>query len=266
MGISINVNAKQDYSYLFQSLSSGSGSGSSLGNLNFLSDYAAIKNGSYAKLMKAYYAKDSGSSTAASSSGTTTNNKKSISTASDTAEVLSDVEKAADSLKESADDLITVGSKSVFAKKNVTTKDEQGFETTTKEYDVDAIYQAVSAFTNDYNNLLSKTGSSNSSSIQTRESSLINLTKSNENLLSKVGITINKDNTLSIDEETFKNSDMNSVKTLFNGTGSYSYNVSAQASMIDYAASRETTKANTYTGLGTYSNSYSSGSIMDYIF
>ena len=52
MGISINVNAKQDYSYLFQSLSTSSGSG--LGNLNFLSDYASIKNGSYGKLMKAY--------------------------------------------------------------------------------------------------------------------------------------------------------------------------------------------------------------------
>lgn len=264
MGISINVNAKQDYSYLFQGLSSGSGS--SLGNLNFLSDYAAIKNGSYGKLMKAYYAKDSSSLTKTSSTDTTANNKKSISTASDTAKTLSDIEKAADSLKESADDLITVGSKSVFAKKNVTTKDEQGFENTTKEYDVDAIYKAVSAFTRDYNNLLGKTGSSDTSSIQAREKSLINMTKANEKMLSKVGITINKDNTLSIDEEAFKKSDMSSVKTLFNGTGSYSYNVSAQASMIDYAASRETSKANTYTGFGTYSNAYSSGSIMDYMF
>lgn len=265
MGISINVNAKQDYSYLFQGLSSGSGRGGSLGNLNFLSDYAAIKNGSYGKLMKAYYAKDS-SPAKTSSADTTANNKKTISTASDTAKTLSDIEKAADSLKESADDLMTSGSKSVFAKKNVTTKDEQGFEKTTREYDVNAIYNAVSAFTKDYNNLLSKTGSSNSDSIQRRENSLINVTKANEKLLSKVGITVNKDNTLSIDEETFKKSDMNSVKTLFNGTGSYSYNVSAQASMIDYAASRETTKANTYTGFGTYSNSYSSGSIMDYMF
>ena len=51
MGIGINVgNTSPNYSYLFQSASGGS-----LGNLNFISDYASIKNGSYGKLMKAYY-------------------------------------------------------------------------------------------------------------------------------------------------------------------------------------------------------------------
>lgn len=50
MGISIQ--AKTDYSYLFSGLSTSSTG--SAGNLNFLSDYAAIKNGSYGKLMKAY--------------------------------------------------------------------------------------------------------------------------------------------------------------------------------------------------------------------
>ena len=59
MGISIDVSNKQDYSYLFQSMSSSSGG---MGNLNFLSDYASIRNGSYGKLLKTYYnkAKDSG--------------------------------------------------------------------------------------------------------------------------------------------------------------------------------------------------------------
>ena len=47
MGIRINVSNNQDSSYLFQSLSSSGG----MGNLNFLSDYASIKNGSYGKLM-----------------------------------------------------------------------------------------------------------------------------------------------------------------------------------------------------------------------
>ena len=51
MGIGINVrNLKPDYSYLFQSMTGGNSA-----SLNFLSDYASIKNGSYGKLMKAYY-------------------------------------------------------------------------------------------------------------------------------------------------------------------------------------------------------------------
>mgnify|MGYP003292286188 CR=1 FL=1 len=41
MGISIQ--ARNDYSYLFSGLNTSSG-GSGVGNLNFLSDYAAIKN------------------------------------------------------------------------------------------------------------------------------------------------------------------------------------------------------------------------------
>lgn len=58
---SINVGNNQDYSYLFQSLSSSSGG---MGNLNFLSDYASIKNGSYGKLLKTYYGARQDSSTA----------------------------------------------------------------------------------------------------------------------------------------------------------------------------------------------------------
>ena len=50
--MSINIQAKTDVSYLFSSLGSGA---SGVAGSNFLSDYASIKNGSYAKLMKAYY-------------------------------------------------------------------------------------------------------------------------------------------------------------------------------------------------------------------
>lgn len=45
-------NSNVDFSALF----SGTSDSSSVGNTNMLSDYAAIKNGSYGKLMKAYYA------------------------------------------------------------------------------------------------------------------------------------------------------------------------------------------------------------------
>lgn len=262
MGISINVNTKQDYSYLFQSLSTGSGSG--LGNLNFLSDYAAIKNGSYGKLMKAYYAKDSSDSTSVSSANK--NNTKTTSTAADTTETLAKIQKSADGLKESADALITKGKDSVFKEKDITTKDENGVETTTKGYDTDAIYSAVSDFVKDYNELLDNAGDANSTNVLNKTLSLVNMTAANEKLLSEVGITVGEDNSLSIDEKAFKSSDMSTVKTLFNGNGSYAYRASAQASLIDFAADNESNKANTYTMNGTYSNNYSMGSIMDTMF
>lgn len=262
MSISINVGTSNSNTlYLFESMTTSSGS--SLGSLSFLSDYAAIKNGSYGKLMKAYY---SGNSSSEVSSLAESKSSSSTSTASDSTQTLANIESAADSLKDSADALITTGTKSLFNKVSVTSTDESGNTTTTKEYDTDAIYDAVSSFVNDYNNLINQTSSSGTTSIQNRTNSLISLTSANQNLLNKIGITINSDNTLSIDEETFKAADMGTVKTLFNGNSSYGYSVSAQASLIDYAASTAASKANTYTSSGTYSSTYSSGSILDYLY
>ena len=267
MGISINVNAKQDYSYLFQSMSGNRGGG--FANLNFLSDYASIKNGSYGKLMKAYYAKDSADDSTSKTAGNKDFADKvssSVSTSADSAKTLSGIEKAADGLKESADDLITRGTDSVFNKKEVAVKDEYGFETTKREYDTDAIYQAVSAFARDYNSLIEAAGESHTRSISSRADSLMRMTDSNKNLLADVGITINEDKTLSVNEEAFKKADMSTAKTLFNGNSSYAYQVSAQASLIDFAADREGSRANTYTINGTYGNAYTSGNIMDFMF
>ena len=250
MGIRINVNARQDYSYLFQSMTTNSGN--SLGNLNFLSDYASIKNGSYGKLMKAYYAKDTADKTTSTGKDTETK-KNSIST-------------AADSMKESADSLLAKESKSVFNQKSVKSTDETGKTTVSQEYDTDAIYKAVSGFVTDYNNLLSKTSAASSRTLQGKADTLASVTSANAKLLSRVGITVNSDNSLSIDEKTFKKSDMGTVKNLFGTTGAYGYKVSAQASMIDYTANKESAKANTYTANGTYSNAYSAGNILNSFF
>lgn len=256
MGIRINVNARQDYSYLFQSMTTSRGN--SLGNLNFLSDYASIKNGSYGKLMKAYYAKDAADK-AASTGKDTEAKKNSISTAADSAKTLSEIEKAADAMKESADSLLVKGSKSVFRKKN-----EKA--TVSEEYDTDAIYKAVSGFVTDYNDLLSKTSAASSKNLQSKADTLVAVTSANAKLLSRVGITVNSDSSLSLDEEVFKKSDMGMVKNLFGTTGAYGYKVSAQASMIDYTAAKESTKSNTYTANGTYSNVYSAGNILNSFF
>lgn len=256
MGIRINVNARQDYSYLFQSMTTSRGN--SLGNLNFLSDYASIKNGSYGKLMKAYYAKDAADKAASTGKDTETK-KNSISTAADSAKTLSEIEKAADTMKESADSLLVKGSKSVFRKKN-----EKA--TVSEEYDTDAIYKAVSGFVTGYNDLLSKTSAASSKNLQGKADTLAAVTSANAKLLSRVGITVNSDSSLSLDEEAFKKSDMGMVKNLFGTTGAYGYKVSAQASMIDYTAAKESTRSNTYTANGTYSNVYSAGNILNSFF
>lgn len=237
--MSISIQAKTDYSYLFSSLNTSSSS--STASSSFLIDYAMIKNGSYAKLMKAYYS-ETGSSSEVSSIVNS-------STSKDDTKTIANVKSSTEELKESADALLEKGSKSVFA-----------------DEDMEKIYTAVSAFVEDYNSVLDTMDDVNSTSILNRAKNMTQATTANSKLLSKVGITINSDNSLSIDKETFLKADVSTVKSLFNGNGSYAYRVSASASMMNYAAEQEADKAATYTSTGSYGSTYSSGSLFDSLF
>lgn len=258
--MSININFKTDYSFLFSSLSANKSGGSSLST--FLSDYASIKNGSYAKLMKAYYAENSSSEVKSLAKSRTVKNTAT----QEDAKKLNKVQTTTDALKESADALLTTGSKSVFAQKDITTTDENGLETTKKGYDVDAIYSAVSNFVSDYNSVISAVDNADVDTVTSRAQSMVNQTSYNEKALNKIGITMNDDGTLSLDKDVFKKADMGSVKSLFNGSGSYGYQVSAQASMINYSADRAASKAVTYTGSGTYNSFLNTGSVYNSYF
>ena len=237
----INIQMRNDYSYLFSSLNTSSTG--SAGNLNFLSDYAAIKNGSYGKLMKAYYA-ESGASDSVKKLA-----KPNNSVSKDDTETLTKVKAATDDLKESADKLLTKGSKSVWA-----------------EDDMENVYSAVNELVKDYNSVLDTMDKTNSTSILSRAKSMVNNTVVNEKLLGKVGITINEDNSLSIDKKAFLEADKTTVKSLFSGNGSFAYRLSASASMMNYAAEKEADKAATYTGTGAYGNTFSSGNVFDSLF
>ena len=250
----ININARTDTSFLFSSLSSSKSGGSA--NLNFLSDYVSIKNGSYGKLMKAYYAGNASDTVKTLGKNTKTNYET-----KETAKDLTKVGTAADALKESADALLTTGSKSVFAEKDITTKDENGVETTAKGYDTAAIYSAVNKFVTDYNSAIQAAGNVADTSVTGRTQSLTNLTGANGKMLGQVGISIKDNGTLSIDKDAFEKADMSKVKTLFQGNGSYGYQASVQASMMDYAATNAANKANTYTGSGNFNNAYNTGNL-----
>lgn len=256
----MNINLKTDYSYLFNNLpgrTGGFGGGSSFGVSNFLADYASIKNGSYGKLMKAYYAKPD-----------TTDKVDSVPkkdmpdvTKAATKKELTQIQSDADALKESADALLTRGKDSVFTKKDVVSKDEAGNEVTTKEYDTNAIYKAVDSFVKDYNALVKSADSVGTNRISNGLDAMTGTTQTYEKLLSKAGITVNEDNTLSINEETFKKADMQSVQSMFQGTGSYAYNISAKASMMNFYAVSEANKMNTYNFNGNYSNNFATGNL-----
>ncbi len=254
--MAINIQAKQDISYLFSGLGNGA---ANVASSNFLSDYAAIKNGSYGKLMKAYYSKDGNDSLKS-----IVNNRK-TEVSSEEAKALTKVQNTTDALKESADALLVKGSKSVFEKKDVTTTDEFGIESTTKEYNTEAIYKAVDDFVKNYNSVINAVNDVDNKSIITRASSMVTNSIANLKMLNQVGITINADSTLSLDKASFMKADMGKVQTLFAGNGSYGYQASAKASMMSFAAENAISKAGTYTESGTYNN-YGVGNLFNSYF
>lgn len=252
--MAINIQMKQDVSYLFSGLNNNNTTSSILGS-DFLSQYASIKNGSYSKLMKAYFsecASDEVKSLA----------DKDVSATED-AKSYAKVQSTSDALKESADALLESGEESLFAMKEIAVTDENGVETKKEGYDTESIYKAVSSFVTNYNATVRAAGDSGNDSLINKAENMANRTISNLKQLSSVGISMSESGVLSIDRETFMDANMSTVKGLFQGVGSYGYNISAQASLMNYAAQHAANSGSSYNAAGKYSSSFSSGNLFE---
>lgn len=256
--MAINIQAKSDVSFLFSGLGGGA---SSVAGSNFLGDYMSIKNGSYTKLMKAYYG---GTKTNESVKSAVKDNSalKAVQTKEE-AKKYAKVQSTSDALKESADALL---GRALYEQKDIVTKDKDGNETTVKGYDTDAIYKAVNSFVTDYNSVVKAADSADDDKIATRAGFMANQSISNLKSLLAVGISMNADGTLALDKDSFMKADMSKVKKLFNGAGSYGYQVSAQASMINFAADRAAKRGSSYTMTGSYSTNFSNGNLYNSYF
>ncbi len=226
----------------FNPVSTLLGSMSSNGSTDMLlSDYASLKNGSYGKLLKAYY-KETGANASSKSSGSSASDTKAD-------EKATNVKKAASSLAEATDHL---SDPSLFTKKTLVKKDENGNEIQVEDYDRDAIYDAVSAFVKSYNSAIDTIADDGTDRVLRLTLNMQNATEKNEKLLSKVGITIGKDNTLSVDKEILEKADINTLQTLFTGGGSYASTVRSKASFIYSTASSNASTKSSYTASGNY--------------
>lgn len=202
-----------------------------------LSDYFAIKNGSYNKLLKAYYKQQD----------------LQKATSGDTTQKLAMMQSSAGSLSQSAQNLMK---DSLWEKKIKTEKDETtGEEKQSSDYDWDAITKSVKSFIEDYNDVVEKAGESNTKGVLQSFAWMTSATSKNSNLLSKAGITIGKGNKLELDEDTLKKANISTLKTLFTGYNSYASQISQKANSISTAAYRA---GGTYTSNGTYNSTLSS--------
>ena len=262
----MGIGLKPDTSYLFSNLNNKSSS--SIFDMSFLSDYNSIKSGSYGKLVKAYYKKLESDDVSKEDKKDKTSNKDKLSTslAEDSSKSLVAVKDSTSALSELAGKFVKEDADKLLVQKETKVENEDGTMEVMKEYDMDAIYKSISGFVDQYNDVIKNSSASESSGIKKATGNMTNITDLYANSLKKLGITINGDKTLSIDEKTFKASEISDIEDTFVGSSSFSKSVSSQASFINDAATREATKANTYTSSGSYSNNFSTGDIFTSLF
>ncbi len=200
-----------------------------------LADYASIRNGSYGKLTKAYYSKKN----AEEAEGEEKTEK--VSAEKRTVSSASSLRAAASALRDN---------KSLFEK--VTKKDSDGEETT--DYDWDNISKKVQGFVDAFNEAYAAGSKSDASGSYRGALSMVQKSAANKNLLSSVGITIGEDGKLSLNKDKLKESNINDLKTLFSGNGSFVDSIDSSASQIVNSSTAMAQKlygANgSYTGIG----------------
>ncbi len=255
MGINVNM----DYSTLFSSMSAGSSSTNYLSNLsNMLSDYSSIKNGSYGKLVSAYYKKtenDSASSTDDTDSTSATNTSAAKSAAAEKKQY-SSLASYAKSLGSDADKL--ADSDTLYSKSWQDVTGEDGETSKVYDYDSSKIINAVSSFVKDYNNIISSSSGLSDVTTDARVSYMSRITSSYKNELSSIGITVNDNGKLSLDKDKMSDVGMESVKNMFSGKSGYAYQISSAASLLESSATKAASNTSTYSSLGSLNSDYSS--------
>ena len=204
-----------------------------------LSEYSTIRTGAYKKLLNSYFSKTQ--STKASQTGTNYQVKGNSTVEK---KQLTEVKDAADSLYSSAAKLTdTSSTKSLF--KNA--------QSVTGE-----ISSAVKNFVNDYNSLVEEAADTSNSKVTGKVSFMTSQTNAYKSSLESIGITINDDKTLTVDEKKLNSADVNDVKKLFNGSSSMAYQTFVRASSISSAAENASTTSGLYGSDGAYDNYYNS--------
>lgn len=130
-------------------------------------------------------------------------------------------------------------------------------------YDMDAIASAVSGFVDSYNSVKSAFNDENSPTVLQQGVNMVNITSGYENQLNKVGITINNDNSLSVDTDALKSADAVTVKSLFNGTYSFAGQISKIASQVKSTSAAASFATYSSSGISSYFSPYTTGSIFN---
>jgi hypothetical protein len=252
---------------LFGSLNTGQNN--LLGNYSF-ADLSSIRNGSYAKLVKAAYSAEGVGKTSSDKKKETTDKTTRSMTGYEKSGALdkllstyktdSTSKTASNKTSEENVDLATAAKSLASA-----VKDIEKLETD----DMDVAADAVQKFVDYYNKTVKAGLNSDVSSVARNTTWMSGVSESRSSRLAQVGITVNSDKSLSFDREVFKNADDSTINTLFAAddpntlyADSYISEIGDRAENIASLAATEGNSQTTYTGTGQYSSA-ASGTAFD---
>lgn len=217
-------------SNLFQSFSFNSGS------QNIFSDYASIKNGSYARLLKAYYGRgyDSDSATGSTKSRSSNVLEKLLEERRNP--------KVSEEVQE-ANANLTSGISSLTSSVSVLQNEKTYTDTENGQTAADKVVSAVKDYVTQYNNVVSTAKQSTLSGKTSHVAAMMRSTTANADKLSEMGITINKNGTLQVNESKLKATDISKVQELFstNDITSYGSTVMSRLQFASAAAGANAT-------------------------
>ncbi len=203
-------------------------------NQNFLSDYASIKNGSYARLMKSYYG-------TGQTLGSVPSSKKSTKTSNVLDKILEERKnpKVSKNVQE-ANENLTKGISNL--KSSVSALQSDGTYTNTEngQSAADKVVSAMKTFVSDYNNVVNSAKGSTLANKTAYVANMMGSTAANADKLEEIGIRVNARGNLELNEAKLKAADLSKVQELFSPDDMMSYG-SMIASRVQFAGSGATT-------------------------
>jgi len=205
-----------------------------------VSDYNSIKNGSYGKLMKSYYKGQAGSTNAAGKSDKSNRNNTLDKIMADrknptlSKEATAANAKLNSSLKTLTTALSALQSKDTY--KNKAANKNTAADKNENNANNSLAKRSLKDFVSSYNDAVKSSKKSTMNNISKNVANMMKAAKENEDKFKELGVNINRDGTLTVNEDKLNSADDERIAELFDGDKAMSFGSKA-ASSLNRAAS-----------------------------
>ena len=201
--------------------------GQTSGLAGMIGDYNSIRNGSYGKLLKQYYGSTSSSYSSKSGSTKTSNVLDRILEERRNPTVSAEVSKANAQLGSSVSSL----KNSLGSLQSASTYEDTEGGATAR----DKMTSALKSYVSSYNDAVESSKKTTMNNVSSNIAGMMRATSANADALKEIGITINNDGTINLDEKKLQTAEFDKIKSIFSGDEAMSYG-SAVASRLNRAS------------------------------